>query len=175
MVLICSHFLTEKECQFWKDYCLFAAPNNTKEVGLVRSDKLLHRVDRKYYTIRDKFGFMERVKDLAQERWNRKLFYSYNNYGHIMHYCKQGQGLEWHNEPTIATVSVSINLSSEDEYKGADFEIRGHKFKLNQGDAVFYDSKLLHRVAPLLEGHKKSFVMWLCNRKQAQRAAKKGK
>ena len=174
MVLICKHFLTEKECQFWKDYCLFATANDTKEVGLVKKDKPLHRVDRKYYTIRDRFEFMERVKDVTQEKWKQKLFYTRHYYGHIMHYCKQGQGLEWHNEPTIATVSMSINLSTEDEYKGAEFQIKRHKFELNQGDAVFYDSKLLHRVTPLLEGHKKSLVMWLCNREQAERAARKG-
>jgi len=160
MVLIISSFLSKKECQFWKDYCVYANNNDTLEVGLKTAGEH-KKVNRNYYTIRTPFKFMDEVKKIAEKNWKQKLNFQQNSYGHIMHYRKIGQGLEWHAEPKISTVSVSINLSNKDEYKGAEFEIKGHKLDLKQGDAIFYDSSLLHRVTPLLHGHKKSLVMWL--------------
>ena len=167
MVLIIPKFFGKQECQFWKDYCMFASKNKTLEVGLKTGgkDKMNH-VDRNYYTVRSHFTFMDKLKETAEKHWEQKLYYSKRSYAHLMHYKEEGQGLEWHAEPGISTVSVSINLSSSDEYEGADFEIKEHDFDLKQGDAVFYSSGLLHQVTPLSKGHKKSFVLWLKSKKQ---------
>lgn len=166
MVLIIPKFFGKQECQFWKDYCMFASKNKTLEVGLNKKGKMNH-VDRSYYTVRSHFTFMDKLKETAEKHWEQKLYYNKKSYAHLMHYKEKGQGLEWHAEPGIATVSISINLSSSEEYEGADFEIRGHDFDLKQGDAVLYSSKLMHQVTPLSKGHKKSLVIWLQNKEQS--------
>lgn len=144
---------------------MFAKNNDTLEVGLT-TDKVLNKVDRNYYTVRSYFKFMDRAMRIAKKHWKKDLYYQKASYGHIMHYKKIGQGLEWHAEPNISTVSVSINLSPYSEYKGAEFEIKGHDVRLPEGAAVFYSSNLLHRVTPLESGHKKSFVLWMPTKEQ---------
>jgi len=147
---------------------MFAKNNDTVEVGLV-TDKPIHRVNRNYYTVRSYFTFMDRIKRLAEKYWEKELYFQRDSYGHIMHYKVPGQGLQWHAEPNIATVSVSINLSPDSEYEGADFEIKGHDVELPEGAAVFYSSNLMHRVTPLISGHKKSFVVWLPTKEQRKK------
>jgi hypothetical protein len=171
MILVLDNFLSDTECQFWRDYCVYANNNETMEVGL-KSDKPMHRVDRNYYTVRSPFSFMDKVIKVVEEKWQEKFYFQHQSYGHIMHYKIPGQGLQWHAEPNIAKVSVSINLSPEHEYEGAEFEIKDHNIKLPLGSAIFYESNLQHRVTPLISGHKKSFVMWLPNEKIGKKRLK---
>ena len=81
--------------------------------------------------------------------------------------------LAWAPEISPTITSVSINLSNDDDYKGADFQIKGSNFELPKGAAIFYDSSLIHRVTPLVTGQKKSLVMWLQNDKQRDKQGNK--
>jgi len=77
---------------------------------------------------------------------------------------------DWHmdsdvnfaHEPPVRKISMTCLLSHESEFKGGELEIEKeeNKVKLVQGQAVFFASFLLHRVAPITSGVRKSLVMW---------------
>jgi len=70
--------------------------------------------------------------------------------------------------PTVRKISMTLLLNDSKDYEGGDLEIfcgetldsEKNKFKLKQGYAVFFASFLLHRVMPIIEGNRKSLVMW---------------
>ena len=77
---------------------------------------------------------------------------------------------DWHmdsdvnfaHEPTVRKISMTCLLSHESEFEGGELEIEKekNKIKLVQGQAIFFASFLLHRVAPVTRGVRKSLVMW---------------
>ena len=77
---------------------------------------------------------------------------------------------DWHmdsdvhfaHEPPVRKISMTCLLSHESEFEGGELQIEKekNKVKLVQGQAVFFASFLLHRVAPVTRGVRKSLVMW---------------
>jgi len=77
---------------------------------------------------------------------------------------------DWHmdsdvnfaHEPTVRKISMTCLLSHESEFEGGELQIERdkNKVKLVQGQAIFFASFLLHRVAPVTRGVRKSLVMW---------------
>tara|TARA_R100000278_G_C5405470_1_gene141129 strand:+ start:81 stop:662 length:582 start_codon:yes stop_codon:yes gene_type:complete len=65
-------------------------------------------------------------------------------------------------EPTVRKISMTCLLSHESEFEGGELQIERdkNKVKLVQGQAIFFASFLLHRVAPVTRGVRKSLVMW---------------
>jgi predicted 2-oxoglutarate/Fe(II)-dependent dioxygenase YbiX len=163
--MIISNFFTEDQANFFRTYCDYASNNDSLEVSLVTGKKN-EKVDRNYYTLRSHYKFMDEVKQLSEKEFAETLYFQKYTFGHIMHYHTPGQGLEWHAEPNIATVSVSVNLSKDHEYTGAEFQIKDEQIHLPYKAAVFYASNRMHRVTPLGSGQKKSLVMWLQNKEQ---------
>lgn len=166
MIMTIANFLSEEECAFWRNYCKYARINESKEVTLRRNGELT-KVDRNYYTVRDKFKFCNQILLDARKAWKTDdLHFQKRAYFHIMHYKNSSEGLEWHNEGRISTISVSINISPDDHYKGAEFQIQGSDVKVPYRAAIFYQSEALHRVTPLISGEKFSIVTWLPNIEQ---------
>jgi len=161
MIIVINNFFTEEQCSFWRKYCNYACNNDTLEVMLKKKGKTIEKVNRNYYTLRSEYTFMREIKDLVEKNWKIKVNYQKNIYGHIMHYKNKGQGLEWHAEPNISTVSTSINISPPWDYKGADLQFKNEKVEIPYKALVMYDSSIMHRVTDLKEGQKKSIVMWL--------------
>ena len=93
-------------------------------------------------------------------------------------YAKYSKGdlYNWHmdigvgtqNMPPIRKISMTLLLNDPKEFEGGNLEIFGgktldseqNKFKVKQGYAVFFASFLIHRVAPVTKGIRKSLVMW---------------
>ena len=77
---------------------------------------------------------------------------------------------DWHmdsdvnfaHEPPVRKISMTCLLSHESEFEGGELQLEKekNKIKLVQGQAVFFASFLLHRVAPVTRGVRKSLVMW---------------
>jgi len=77
---------------------------------------------------------------------------------------------EWHtdndvvgkNEPPVRKISMTLLLSSPEEFEGGELELMDNKkvAKLKQGQAVFFASFIPHRVKPVTRGERKSLVMW---------------
>ena len=82
----------------------------------------------------------------------------------------EGGFYDWHvdndlhcaNEPPVRKISMTCLLSHESEFEGGELQIEKdkNKIKLVQGQAIFFASFLLHRVAPVTRGVRKSLVMW---------------
>lgn len=171
MIMTIQNFISEKEVAFWKHYTQFATMNPSSEVTLktvVNGKESLDKVDRRYYSINSHFPIMHEVKQIAEENWKQPLKYS-SSYAQIMDYYNKSEGLKWHAEGGISTVSVSINLSQAHEYGGAEFQIKDAKIDLPYRAAIFYDSTITHRVTPLDWGRKLSMVMWFPGKDQEVR------
>jgi PKHD-type hydroxylase len=83
----------------------------------------------------------------------------------------KGQYYSWHTDhgPGIVSrrkLSLSICLSSEDEYDGGDIEFfRSFQnivsYKMSQGSIVVFPSWVSHQVKPVNKGERWSLVAWL--------------
>jgi|TARA_B110000908_G_scaffold161538_1_gene206017 PKHD-type hydroxylase len=87
-------------------------------------------------------------------------------------YLAEEQGhYTWHQDigPGNASkrkISVTIQLSEDDEYEGGDLEIwKGgtsiQKCERGAGVAVLFPSYMMHRVTPITKGIRKSLVLWV--------------
>jgi len=66
-------------------------------------------------------------------------------------------------EPPVRKISMTILLSSNNEFEGGDLEFmtEGNKPpQLLQGQAIYFCSLLRHRVAKVKKGVRRSLVMW---------------
>ena len=83
----------------------------------------------------------------------------------------KGGFYDWHmdaditgrHEPPVRKISMTILLSPHNEYEGGDLEFmtEGNKPpQLLQGQAVFFNSMIRHRVSKVKKGVRRSLVMW---------------
>jgi len=66
-------------------------------------------------------------------------------------------------EPPVRKISMTILLSNQSEFEGGDLEFmtEGNKPpQLIQGQAIFFNSMIRHRVAKVKKGVRRSLVMW---------------
>jgi PKHD-type hydroxylase len=70
-----------------------------------------------------------------------------------------------HNGPFRTDLSMTLFLSDPDDYDGGalvlETEFGDHEVKLPAGGAVFYSTRLYHRVAPVTRGERIAVVTWL--------------
>ena len=82
----------------------------------------------------------------------------------------EGGFYDWHmdcdlvmkNEPPVRKISMTLILSSPDEFEGGGLEIAkpNQIVRPKQGHAIFFASFINHRVIPVTKGLRKSLVMW---------------
>jgi predicted 2-oxoglutarate/Fe(II)-dependent dioxygenase YbiX len=67
-------------------------------------------------------------------------------------------------------ISMVICLSNENEYEGGylNFEKLGHKFKFSKGDAIFFNSNILHGVEQVISGTRKVLISFLFDLKSSK-------
>lgn len=63
-------------------------------------------------------------------------------------------------------ISISIQLSDEDDYEGGDLllypaNLNPKKCSRKKGDAVFFNSQMIHEVTPVTSGQRSSLVTWV--------------
>ena len=66
-------------------------------------------------------------------------------------------------EPPVRKISMTILLSNPSKFKGGDLEFLAEGNKppqLLQGQAIFFNSLIRHRVAKVKKGRRRSLVMW---------------
>lgn len=101
-------------------------------------------------------------------------------------FYQEGQFYDWHTDSNLSIhrspltyeetldppkefvrkLSVVLQLTDENLYKGGDLEIQdyeGNKYTAPRarGSVIMFDSRALHRVAPVTEGIRKSIVGWV--------------
>ncbi len=85
----------------------------------------------------------------------------------IMRYRTDGK-IDWHadlgpGDVSTRKLSITVQLSEADSYKGGMLEFAGDKFpeiSSAQGDAIIFPSYLVHRITPVLVGCRHSLVSW---------------
>tara|TARA_Y100000589_G_scaffold117750_1_gene111767 strand:- start:18523 stop:19101 length:579 start_codon:yes stop_codon:yes gene_type:complete len=172
--VVFDNFITEAEAKFFRDYVKYAVPNPSNQVSLktvnhtldkdgnkLKEESSVNKVERHYFSLRSPYSLHAKIKKLAESEFNVKLKYRPDAYGHIMHYRKQCDGLHWHNEPGMAYVSASVNITPDHMYEGADFQIKNWDGRTPYKSLILYNSIMTHRVTELVYGEKMSFVMWL--------------
>ena len=67
-------------------------------------------------------------------------------------------------------ISMVICLSNNNDYEGGylHFEELNKKFKFNYGDAIFFNSNLLHGVEPVISGTRKVLISFLFDTNSSQ-------
>jgi PKHD-type hydroxylase len=92
-------------------------------------------------------------------------------FGEPLHYIgyEAGGRFEWHTDlgsgpMSTRKISLSIQLSDEDEYRGGDLEFCPHgvipEFR-GLGNAIAFPSYIAHRVLPVSEGQRHALVAWI--------------
>jgi PKHD-type hydroxylase len=97
--------------------------------------------------------------------WGTRI--QYTEYNH------EGAHYGWHIDTTkssyrndhIRKLSISLCLSSKDDYDGGELEIKAlpeevKKYKMDMGDVVVFPSDMEHRVLPIKSGKRISLVGW---------------
>lgn len=88
-------------------------------------------------------------------------------------YTSQQQGhYDWHvdaspmDRQTPRKLSMSMLLSDPTEFEGGEFQVKTNSDRVQtleckKGRAWFFPSYVLHRVAPVTEGTRRSLVLWI--------------
>ena len=93
-------------------------------------------------------------------------------------YDGEKTGYDWHTDNLtsvyyqghVRKLSISLCLSSADDYDGGEFEIivgknKTQTFKMNCGDVIVFPSDAVHRVRPLKSGKRTCLVGWMAGPK----------
>ena len=91
---------------------------------------------------------------------------------------KKNQHYTWHYDvlmeyaPWERKISATVMLSDPDEYEGGELEIIANGnfenpliLKPKKGDVIFFASWMLHRVAPIKSGTRKTLVCWVMGKR----------
>jgi len=70
------------------------------------------------------------------------------------------------NDLSQRKVSITVQLSDNTEYEGGNLQLwPGGNYPLEaprgKGNVVIFPSFMMHRIAPVTRGTRKSFVLWL--------------
>lgn len=118
-----------------------------------------------------------RFNDVIEKLNERFYNYNLNGYDRIQYTVYDGENggkYDWHQDmphgPAVITptrkLSVVMNLSKQDEdYQGGQFQMmlgtEPETVSLPRGRIIAFPAYLLHRVAPLTDGCRKSLVIWV--------------
>jgi PKHD-type hydroxylase len=142
------------------------------EVGKVRRSKV------KFHDLNNNTDWIfSRFNDVIEKLNARFYNYNLNGYDKIQYTVYDGEDggkYDWHQDmphgPQVITptrkLSVVMNLSKQDEdYQGGEFQIllgtNPETVSLPRGRIIAFPAYLLHRVAPLTQGVRKSLVIWV--------------
>lgn len=112
------------------------------------------------------------------EMWNFDLVSSLESIQYTEYYASENGHYGWHQDigtgelPSKRKVSITIQLSEDDEYEGGDLQIctgglgdgnldRTKTCPRGKGVGVLFPSYMMHRVTPVTKGIRKSLVLWV--------------
>lgn len=101
-----------------------------------------------------------------QAEWNFSILgpeiLQISSYGPDQHYIMHADSEMLLKEEITRKLSVVCMLSDSSEYSGGVFEFEKYgEAKLEKGDVIVFPSFLKHRVTPVIEGMRKTAVIWV--------------
>jgi len=119
----------------------------------------------------------DRMLNMAMEAnnaiWKFDLHAALDSIQYTEYYDVEGGHYGWHQDIgpghlSTRKVSITVQLSDDDEYEGGDLEYwRGgtldniEKAPRGKGVVFIFPSYMMHRVAPITKGTRRSFVLWV--------------
>jgi PKHD-type hydroxylase len=119
----------------------------------------------------------DKMLDMAVEAnnalWKFDLHTALDSIQYTEYYDVEGGHYDWHQDIgpghlSTRKVSITVQLSDDDEYEGGDLEYwRGgnldniEKAPRGKGVVFIFPSFMMHRVAPITKGTRRSFVLWV--------------
>lgn len=114
---------------------------------------------------------MDMAIEANQNLWDFDLHSAPEQIQYTEYYASEGGHYTWHQDIgpgmlSLRKVSITVQLSSPDEYEGGDLDIwqggNGHlTAPRGAGTVVIFPSYMMHRVSPVTTGTRRSFVLWL--------------
>ena len=121
---------------------------------------------------------LEMAVEANNEIWNFDLISAPENIQYTEYYASENGHYDWHqdigpgNLPSRRKVSITIQLSDSEEYKGGDLQLcfggdgQGNlvdsvSCPRGAGVGVLFPSYMLHRVSEVEAGVRKSLVLWV--------------
>lgn len=126
----------------------------------------------------DNWSWMySRLEDMIMEAnealWNFNLISMPESIQFTEYHANEKGHYNWHQDigPGVASsrkVSVTVQLSSPEEYEGGNLQLTHGGFDQSaytapkaQGSVTVFPSYIMHRVTPVTQGIRKSFVLWV--------------
>ena len=124
----------------------------------------------------------DKLLDLAikanKEKWRFDLVSSLELIQYTEYHASECGQYDWHQDvgegdlQSKRKVSITVQLSDDDEYEGGEFMIlKGgsgtgklenfYTCPRNKGNVIIFPSYKVHRVAPVTKGVRKSLVLWI--------------
>jgi PKHD-type hydroxylase len=112
---------------------------------------------------------MEMITEANDALWGFDLYSIPDSIQHTI-YPANGGHYNWHmdigpNELSVRKVSLTIQMSEDDEYTGGELQLlkgaNPENAPRGKGCVVIFPSYLLHRVTPVETGTRKSMVLWV--------------
>jgi len=114
---------------------------------------------------------MELAKDANDNMWHFDLISAPELIQYTEYYDNANGHYDWHQDigpgiPSQRKVSITVQLSEDNEYEGGDLEIwQGGKVvqscQRGAGVVVVFPSYMMHRVTKVTKGTRRSFVLWV--------------
>ena len=122
-----------------------------------------------YKWIYDKLGDM--AYEANQNMFHFDLHSMPEQIQYTEYYASELGHYDWHmdigfNDLSQRKVSITVQLSDNTEYEGGNLQLwPGGNYPLEaprgKGNVVIFPSFMMHRIAPVTRGTRKSFVLWL--------------
>lgn len=115
----------------------------------------------------EKRALVKKLEDVMDHA--NRVYYHYDLAGHealqLAEYA-EGDNYGWHldlgpGKAALRKLSASVQLSAPENYDGGDLELwNTPPADRSQGTVIIFPSFVLHRVAPVTRGLRRSLVMW---------------
>lgn len=173
-------FLSPKECRMLVDHATRFYPPQQAVVGGSGSARLdsMRKSEVRWldFCDPDLWWFYRRIEkallDANRESFGYTIQHTTTELQFTTYYGTDDGHYDWHEDnspeqkrPMDRKLSFVIQLSDPEDYKGGTFELKGDPLPAGaytkQGDALIFRSGLRHRVMPVTEGTRRSFVTWV--------------
>jgi PKHD-type hydroxylase len=181
--VVLDGIFTNEELKLIDEYCASYGTDNSYVIdnnGMSTENKDVRLSGIKMHQYNEKNAwFFQRLLQ-ATEHVNDNFFnfeLSGFDFFQYTEYDGQGSTYDWHVDTVFGElvpkgmdlmrkISASLILSDKEDYKGGNFEIMVgsqsvEPIEQKRGSIIFFPSFIMHRVAPLTEGKRKSLVFWV--------------
>jgi PKHD-type hydroxylase len=170
-------YFTNEELELIVQYCENKKLEEGKIFGEDKSQKQL-RVSKINFTEPDEenrwiFNKLNTFVKFINDKFYGFELIGYNAFQFSTYNSKEQGHYDWHIDSYLNSQNqngsglhrkLSMTLLLNDDFEGGDFEMNmaiPKKIDVIKGRAIFFPSFLLHRVAPVTKGVRKSLVIWV--------------